>query len=207
MSGAVSTDTQVAGYSIVGDDDRVELIRQMVFESIKDPLVLWTARHITAKCQGRDDHCELEALYEAVKKGPIPLPDGDSGKVIETPGLRFVNDPRFTDTYPTAGKILRWQAQGANGEDCDGHTILVDAMLNALGWLTGGVIASKDGNEFVHVFPVAGYPKDEPTEWIPMDTTVKEASVGWWPPKTLVRRMRIYGFLPNFQAKGRELRL
>jgi hypothetical protein len=205
MSGPVSTQTQVAGYSIQSDDDRVELIREQIFESIKDPLVIWVARHLTAGCAGRDESCELEAIYNAVKHGPIPLPDGDSGGIIETPGLRFVNDPRFTDTYPTAGKILRWQSQGAIGEDCDGHVILVDSLLNALGWLTGGVIASTDGQEFVHVYPVAAYPKDDPIEWVPLDTTVDEASVGWWPPKSLVKRNRIYGFLPDRQAYGREL--
>jgi hypothetical protein len=205
MTASVSTGTQVAGWSIDGDDDRVELIRRQVFESITDPLVLWVARHITAKCDGRDDYCELEAVYSAVKSGPIPLPDGDTGNVIETPGLRFVNDPRFTDTYPTAGKILRWHSQGAIGEDCDGHVILNNSLLNALGWLTGAVIASKNGHEFIHIFSVAGYPKDEPTEWIPLDTTVKEASVGWWPPKNLVQRMRVYGYLPEYQAVGREL--
>jgi hypothetical protein len=205
MAAPVSTRTQVAGYRTDSDDDRVELIRQQVFEGITDPLVLWVARHITGKCASGDEDCELQAIHAAVKHGPIPLPDGDTGKVIETPGLRFVNDPRYTDTYPTAGKILRWHSQGAIGEDCDGHVILVDSMLNALGWLTGAVIASKDGREFVHVYPVAAYPKDEPVEWIPLDTTVEEAAVGWWPPKSLVRRNRIYGFLPDRPVRGREL--
>jgi hypothetical protein len=207
MNGPISTQTQVAGYSVVYDDDRVELIRQQVFESVKDPLVLWVARHVTARC-GHDEACELEAIHDAVspyRSGTIPLPDADSGGVIETKGLRFVNDPRFTDTYPTAGKILRWHSQGATGEDCDGHVILVDSMLNALGWLTGAVIASQDGQEFVHIYPVAGYPKDDPTEWVPLDTTLKEASVGWWPPKNMVKRNRIAGFLPERPAKTREL--
>lgn len=202
--GTVSTRTQVSGWKIAGDADRVELIREQVFESVKDPLVLWVARHITARC-GADEGAELEAVYSAVKYGPIPLPDGDNGEVIETPGLRFVNDPRYTDTYPTAGKILRWHSQGAVGEDCDGHVILVNSLLNDLGWQTGAVIASKDGQQFVHVFPVVGFPKDEPAEWVPMDTTVEQAHVGWWPPKSLVRRMRVYGFLPDMQAQGREL--
>lgn len=203
MHASVSTQTQVAGWKIHGDDDRLELIRAQVFESVKDPLVIWVARAITAQC-GRDEDCEFESIYTAVKQGPIPLPQ-DNGKVIEAPGLRFMQDPRFNDTYPTAGKILRWSSQGANGEDCDGHTILVCSLLNALGWLTGAVIASKDGKDFVHVFPVVAHPKDEPGEWVPLDTTVPEASPGWWPPKTLVKRMRVYGFLPDKRAKGREL--
>ena len=207
MDGPVSTGTQVAGYRIASDDDRVELIRQQVFESVKDPLVLWVARHITAKC-GCDEACELEAIHSAVspyRDGKIPLPGGEGNNVVETPGLRFVNDPRFTDTYPTAGKILRWHSEGADGEDCDGHVILVDSMLNALGWLTGAVIASQDGHEFVHVYPVAAYPKDDPKEWVPMDTTLEQSGVGWWPPKDMVKRNRVYGFLPDRQAHGREL--
>lgn len=205
MPGPISTRTQVAGWKVQNDDDRVELIRQQVFESVPDPLVLWVARHITAHCDGRDEGSELEAIYEAVKHGPIPLPDGDSGRVMEAPALRFVNDPRFTDTYPTAGKILRWHSQGANGEDCDGHVILVASLLNSLGWLTGAAIASQDGEEFVHVYPVVAYPKDDPVEWVPMDTTLEEASVGWWPPPTMVKRNRLAGFLPDAPARTREL--
>ena len=204
MPQAVTTQTAIAGYSVDSDDDRIELIRQQIFESVKDPIVLWVARKVTADC-GRDDNCELNAIYHAVKDGPIPLP-GPDGQTIETPALRFLQDPRFTDAYPSAGKILRWHAQGAIGEDCDGHTILVCSLLDALGWLVGAVIASKDGVEFVHVFPVVGWPKDEPTEWVPMDTTVEEASVGWWPPKSLVKRMRVYGLLPNQGVQGREIR-
>lgn len=203
MQGSVTTATQVAGWKIHGDDDRLELIRAQVFESVKDPLVIWVARAITEKC-GRDEECELHAIYNAVKHGPIPMPQ-ENGDVVEAPGLRFMGDPRFSDTYPTAGKILRWLSQGAGGEDCDGHTILIASLLNALGWLTGAVIASKDGEAFVHVFPVVAVPKDEPAEWMPLDTTVEEADVGWWPPKTLVKRMRVYGFLPDYRAKGREL--
>lgn len=201
----VSTQTQIAGYTIDNDDDRVELIRQQIFESTKDPLVLWVARAITGHC-GRDEDCELQAIFNAVKNGPIPLPGPDGKGVVESPGLRFVNDPRFVDAYPSAGKILRWHSQGAIGEDCDGHVILINSLLNALGWLTGAVIASRDGHEFVHVFSVAGVPKDEPENWMPLDTTVEEATVGWWPPRSLVKRMRVYGLLPNEGVTGREIR-
>jgi hypothetical protein len=203
---STGTGTKVEGWSISGDDDRCELIRRQVFESRPDPLVLWVARSIVAQCEGRDDECELQAIYQAVKEGPIPLPD-EYGQVTQSPGLRFVGDPRYVDAYPSAGKILRWHSQGAIGEDCDGHVILVCSLLDQLGWLVGCVIASRDGQQFVHVFPVAGFPKDEPQDWIPMDTTVDKASVGWWPPSGLVKRMRVYGLTPDYQAKGRELRI
>lgn len=202
----VTTGTQVKGYSVENDDDRVGLIRQQILESVKDPLVIWVARAMTSQCEGRDERCELEVVYGSVKHGPIPLP-AKGGGAVAGPGLRFVNDPRFVDAYPSAGKTLRWLADGARGEDCDGHTILVDSLLNALGWQTGCVIASRDGSEFVHVFPVAGYPKEVPREWVPIDTTVPQASAGWWPPRSWVKRMRVYAFLPDMPARGRELRV
>ena len=86
MHSSVTTRTQVAGWKISSDDDRLELIRAQVFESTKDPLVLWVARSITAQC-GRDEDCELEAIYAAVKRGPIPLPQEDGLLSLSTPGV------------------------------------------------------------------------------------------------------------------------
>ncbi len=202
----VATGTFVEGWSITNDDDRIALIRRQVYASLQPsdyPSVLFTARSIAAQCPGRDDACELEAVFGAVKYGPIPV-RLDDGKIISAPGLRFVTEPRTVDSYPSAKKMLDWLAEGANGEDCDGHVILISSLLMALGWLPGCVIASKDGKEFVHIFAVVGWPKENPVNWVALDTTVDQG-VNWWPPRSLVRRMRVYGLMPSGPIVGRDV--
>ena len=206
----VGTDTIVSGWKIDSDDEQVSLIRDMVFESIKDPLVIWVARKIVADCPSRDWECELNAIYYTVKEGEIPIPVDGGKQVVYVPSLRFVDDVKNIDTYPTAGKIIRWMAQGANGEDCDGHTILVASLLMAIGFLTGCAIVSKDGVTYSHIFPLAGVPKNNPQGWMALDTTVKEAFPGWLPPrgsmsKYNVRKMKIYAFTDEKVLKGRRL--
>jgi len=207
---SVGTGTLAVGYLTRNDDERIHLIRNLIFESIKDPLVLWVARSISSNCPSRDEWCELSAIYNAVKNGPIPIPIYDENKrrvtrVIKSPGLRFVEDTHLIDNYPSAGKILEWLAQGVNGEDCDGHVILIASLAMALGYQTGVVIASKDGRIYVHIFPVIGVPKLSPEEWIPMDTTVPQATVGWWPPPSYgIRKMKLYAIKPG-KIQGRRI--
>jgi len=205
----VGTGTHVEGFTVGGDDDRVELVRRMTYQSLTPadyPSVLWTARSIVAGCPQQDDWCELNAIFSAIRfpNGSIPIRKVD-GSVITAPGLRFVTESRQVDSYPSAKKTLDWLAEGANGEDCDGHVILISSLLMVLGWLPGCVIASKDGNEFVHIFAVAGYPKDNPEKWVALDTTVDNATVNWWPNRRSVRRMRVYGLIQDRRAVGREI--
>lgn len=209
MRARVGTASQLGGWSVKGDDDRVELIRRQVYKALEPadfPVVTFTARSILAQCPQRDDDCELRAIFNAIKRGPIPIPLAD-GRVLQGPPLRFITDPRWTDTFPTARKILEWLSRGANGEDCDGFVILTASLLMVSGWLPGAVIASKDGTEFVHVFPVAGYPKDEPKIWVPLDATLDDPSVGvgFW-PGSFVKRMRVYGLMQDGSVVGREIR-
>lgn len=195
---ALHTDTVIRGWDVRSDDERVTLIRNLVFESINDPLVLWTARKIVERCRSRDENCEVRTLYSAVKKGPIPLPRADGG-VVNAPALKFVEDVRFRDTFPTAGKILEWLADGANGEDCDGHVILTMSLATCLGYQPGVVIVALENKdspyeiEYVHIFGVVGVPRTNPTKWIAMDTTVPSAYPGWLPPPVYgVKAMRLY---------------
>jgi hypothetical protein len=205
----VGTGTQVQGWAVKGDDDRVELVRRMTYQALTPsdyPSVLWSARSIIAGCPEKDDWCELNAIFNAVHfpSGKIPIRRGD-GQVVEAPGLRFVTEARQTDSYPSAKKTLDWLAEGANGEDCDGITIFIASLLMVTGWLPGCVIASTDGKEFVHIFPVAGFPKDNPSKWVALDTTVDGAPLNWWPNRRHVPRMRVYGLVQDRRVSGREI--
>ena len=207
---SVGTGTQAVGYLTRNDDERIQLIRNLIFESIRDPLVLWVARSIVSQCPSRDEGCEIEAIYNAVKHGPLPIPISDESKkkvvkVVQAKGLRFTEDTQLIDNYPSAGLTLEWMAQGANAEDCDGHSILVNSLLMALGYQIGLVIVSKDGKYYVHIFPVVGVPRLYPSEWIPMDTTVPQANVGWWPPPSYgIKKMKLYAVKPG-KIQGRRI--
>lgn len=202
-------------WQVKNDDERITLIRNAVFESVTDPLAVWVARKIVADCPSRNEDCELRALYKAVKHGPIPIPT-DKGIINAVglrfivpgsgeKGLRFMEDSRNIDQYPAAGRILRWLAEGANSEDCDGHTILIDTLALIMGFQTGAMIASRDGTNYVHVFPLVGIPKGQPTRWLPMDTTVPEAYPGWMPPQSYgVKAMKAYAIQPG-KVKGRRI--
>ena len=202
--------------NILTDDERLAYIREKVFESLTDDLVLWVARHIVSSCPSRDEDCEINAIYGAVKNGPIPLPTEKGTRYLPAlryvekqagkNGLRFVEDMRDIDNYPTAGRILRWIAEGANGEDCDGHVILICSLLHAIGYQTGAIIASMDGKDFTHIFPVVGVPRRDPKNWIALDTTVPEARPGWMPGAGYgVKKMRVYAFVVDAPLVGRDL--
>jgi len=204
----VATGTYVEGWSTPKDGDRIALVRQQVYRALQPsdyPSVLFTARSIVAQCPSRDDACELNAIFHAVQSGPIPV-RLDDGQIISAPGLRFVTEARFTDSYPSAKQTLDWLATGANGEDCDGHVILAESLLMVLGWLPGCVIASQNGREFVHIFGVVGWPKENPVWWVPLDTTVPGVNHPlWWPPRNVVPRMRLYGLMPDGPIRGVEI--
>lgn len=187
------------------DTDRVSLIREMVFESLKEPITVWTARAIAAKCPQRDDWCELEAIYKAIKHGPIPSRTKD-GKTLNLPGFRFVDDVRTRDVYMNFPRQVEWLSTGANGQDCDEFTSAIAALAMAIGFAAGAVIVSRDNIEYTHIFPIVGIPKSEPEEWIAMDATVKEASVGWLPPPSYgVKKMMLFAFAEG-KLKGRRIK-
>jgi hypothetical protein len=214
------TGTVVDGWLTRNDDERIFWIRKQIFESIRDPLVLWVARAMVSNCPSRDEGCELASLYKKVKYGPIPIPIYDESKrqvvrVMQvqgfdertqtTYGLRFVEDPLGIDNYPSAGKTLEWLSQGVNGEDCDGHSIFVCSLAMSLSYMTGVVIASRDGRNYTHIFPVVAVPKLEPTQWISMDTSWPQAEMGWWPTETNgVRKMKLYALKPG-KIEGRRI--
>ncbi len=205
------TGSNVDGWLTRNDNERIFWIRKQVFESIRDPLVLWVARAMVSDCPSRDEGCELASLYSKVKNGPIPIPIYDEAKqqvvnVMQVKGgLRFVEDPLGIDNYPSAGKTLEWLSQGVNGEDCDGHSIFVCSLAMALAYMTGVVIVSRDGRNYTHIFPVVAVPKLEPTQWISMDTSWPQADLGWWPTEAYgIKKMKLFALKPG-QIEGRRI--
>lgn len=130
-------------------------------------------------CGARDDACELEAIFEAVKHG-TPYVKGLAK------GLKYIADPRWADHFTAPYRVLDQCARGACAEDCDGHAALIAALAGSLGFKVGLRVWGETHSNYVHVYAVAGLPKREPRDTVGMDTTVPDSSVGWEPPNGAV---------------------
>lgn len=103
-------------------------------------------------CATRDDACEVAAIWNFVCLN-----------------FRYVYDPADVDTFATVKKSLE-----AGGGDCDDAAILFCSLLKCVGFQTRArvISVSEDPDNWVHVYPVVGLPKDDPTYWMPLDMTV-----------------------------------
>lgn len=145
--------------------------------SVLTPRVIQIARTITSDCANRNDECELEAIFNAVKYG-------DARVEALARGLRYVADPRIADLYSTPDRMLDQCEQGACASDCDEHAALIAALAGAVGFTTAlRAWGPAAGDELTHVYAIAGLPKNKPQRWVGLDTTVKNSYVGWEPPK------------------------
>ena len=142
-----------------------------------DPLVRKTAVQIVRNCAGRDDTCELEAVFNAVKYGDQRV------RGLEK-GFKYVADPIITDYFVSPHRSLSQCLDGACGSDCDDHASLVAALTASIGFNVG-LCAYGPGasGPYRHVYALALYPKQPPhTQLIGMDTSVKKSYLGWQPP-------------------------
>lgn len=166
-------------------DAHVALIQRQVERSLRDPETrqlavkivsgsfVWRKNprtgsdepHITAwgktlyapggdVCQPKDAECELIKVWNFVLKN-----------------FRYVYDPDQIDTFTTVKYSLE-----AGGGDCDDATILFGSLLRAIGFqVRARVIATTDApSEWVHIYPLVGLPKDNPSKWVPLDMTMKD---------------------------------
>lgn len=144
------------------------------------------ARTITADCEARDDQCEANAIFEAIKYGTDKVP-------ALAKGVRYVSDPRTFDYFSSAAKTLQACQRGACAGDCDDQAILAATFLVALGFKAGlRAWGPKIGKrEYEHVYCVVALPKHGP--WPTgysghgFDTTVADSYLGWEP-----RRGEVY---------------
>lgn len=104
----------------------VQTVRALIREGGTHPHVIDTARRIVAPVPERDQSGEVEALFDWVRRGS-----------------RFVSDPvraeTLTDPVTQLGEIQR---HGKASGDCDDHTVLLGALLEAVGYEAEPVIES-----------------------------------------------------------------
>ena len=142
-------------------EERVASIQALVHKSVQDPEMRKLALKITAHCPERDGECEARAVYDYVKANvrytgdvaPIKFPSG------QVEGI---------DLYQSARRTLEFK-----GGDCDDQSGVVATLLSLNGITARLRVMKEDKNEdFSHIFPVAGLPKNDPTTWFALDTTL-----------------------------------
>lgn len=141
------------------------------------PLINRVAKQLTDDCEARDDNCELQRIYDAVKYG-------DPRVASLRRGVRYLSDARFADQFYSPVRLLSECARGACAGDCDDHAALVAALCASIGFRVGlRAYGPKNRKGYSHVYAVAYTPKRYPTKTVGLDTTVPNANVGWQPPK------------------------
>lgn len=171
--------------TVTNQSDALKALADLSRRSIAHPLVKHTAHLITRKCPPRDDSCELEAIYAAVRHSSW------GGGDLEVPGLmygvRYVADPIIFDSFTAPYRLIEEgiaanQAGGAPGEDCDGIASLIAALTGVVGFTTALRAWGPIHEDFQHVYAIVGMPKFNPRDWFALDATVERAYVGWEPP-------------------------
>src|SRR3989304_4060542 len=76
---------------ITSQRDALEKLAELIRKGSIDQEILRAAKAVTRDCSARDDLCELEALFQAVKYG-------DSRVAWLKKGMRYVADPYPFDT-------------------------------------------------------------------------------------------------------------
>jgi transglutaminase-like putative cysteine protease len=142
-------------------EERLASIQNLVHKSVQDPEMRKLALQITSHCPERDGECEARAVYDYVKANvrytgdiaPIKFPSG------QVDGI---------DLYQSARRTLEF-----GGGDCDDQSILVATLL-ALNGITPRlrVMKERKSDDWSHIFPLAGLPKLQPTDWVSLDTTL-----------------------------------
>lgn len=121
-------------------------------------------------CKPRDAKCEVVKIWNF-----LCAPD-PTGK----PNFRYVYDTHNIDVFATTEYSMK-----AGGGDCDDAVIVFGSLLKSLGFEVIARVVSTTAapEEWVHIYPLVGLPKDSPDTWIALDCTVTGARPGWQYPE------------------------
>lgn len=155
--------------------DRLALINQQVFESMKDPEMRAIALSLVRGCATIGDEAEREELariFWFVKNN-----------------IEYRQDPYHYDLYATAKRTMQVRAG-----DCDDLCILVGCLISNIGYQAGAKLVSPNGSDW-HIYCVAGvYPRSAPTKILTLDTTQPDSYPGWEPPRAFHKHSKLVTF-------------
>jgi hypothetical protein len=183
---------QVRVYENASDvKSMVRLVAQQIDKSVRDP---WTRAYASEIVRGSRQFVapggpsevdQIKRVYWHVKNN-----------------ILYIQDPRGYEWVATAKRTV----QSGSG-DCDDSVVLVASLLSVLGFATGARVISTDGNNW-HIYTLVGFdPHYQPTKFIALDTTQREAYPGWEPPPALRTRQIDVGFHGGkaYTTQGREI--
>ncbi len=148
-------------------NQRVGIIQDLVWKSIQDPRMRKIALKVTKNCPARDGECETRAVFNFVKKNVRYTGDVGSVKMGRNGPVEGV------DLFQSAFRTLEF-----GGGDCDDHTILNSTLLALNGINPRMRVTAPKGGAWQHIYAVAGLPKNNPSGWVALDTTLPRGQAG-----------------------------
>ncbi len=152
---------------VAGTQQTIAMIRQLVDQGVRDPMVNHTALGIIRGVRPYDDDREVRAIYEWVRRN-----------------VQFRKDVAGKETLRRARTILEVRAG-----DCDDiNGVLLPSLLGTVGYPTRVVtIAANPAapDQFTHIYAEANVRG----RWIPLDAARKDARFGLAPARYLRKRI------------------
>jgi transglutaminase-like putative cysteine protease len=154
------------------DTDRIQYLADMVEAGSESPRIReFTLRLLNQKkVDSYDSMGEITAIFNYVRDT-----------------ISYRRHVLCRDSFTTAERTLDLKSG-----DCDNVVVLLNSMLISVGIPTGfRIVSSKIDVPFHHIYSIAGLPVGNPAKWIPLDSTNKQAVVGWEPPYAKKKDFRI----------------
>ncbi len=190
---------QMRSFNIRTLDDRIDYLRRLVDTGKRDPQVYaFTRRAVTKKCgtkwciDEKDNLSEAKAIFDAVRGSRPASSRGDLAAARNLfrqirGSVRYTSDIAGVDTYQKPAHTLALKSG-----DCDDYSTLTCASLQSVGIpCRFKVIRTKGANDWNHIYPQAGFPRQNPTRWVSMDSSVN-MPFGWEAPPKMVAASRVF---------------
>lgn len=133
-------------------------IGNLIKQYRKDYDIINLANRIVSPCPNKDYNCEIKRIFNFVKLH-----------------IRYTRDPYRVELLRSPAEILR-----SGHGDCDCHTILLQSLLQAIGFPTRSVVIAgkpQTPQKLSHIYAEV-FVGDK---WTALDTTVARSFPGWKP--------------------------
>ena len=138
-----------------GVKDTLYLMARLARQYKKSPRIITLARMLTARLPPKDWYGEIVAVHMYVRDT-----------------IRYVQDVDGVETLATPDRTLEEMAG-----DCDDKSLLLAALLGAIGHPSRFVAVGESYGSLTHVLVETKLADD----WLPLETT-ERVSPGWFPP-------------------------
>ena len=202
-SNGTSVPMQMRSFNIRTLDDRIAYLKRLVDAGKRDPQVYAFARRALTKTCGdkwclpeKDNLAEAKAIFNAVRGSRSGSNNAQTKADLASArkmfrqirkNVRYTSDIAGVDTYQKPAHTLALRSG-----DCDDYSTLTCAALQSVGIpCRFKVIRTKDGNDWNHIYPQAGFPRAKPERWLSMDSSVN-MPFGWEAPPRMVAASRVF---------------